>query len=147
MPKPEYPTTAFCFKVAFAGSTEVDQAFQEVRGIGAELETEEVAEGGENRFVHRLPKTIKHPLLELKRGIAPQTSALVGWCKSVLEFGKAIETKAIVVLLLDPDGKPLLSWQFSDAYPVKWEISDFNSMKNEVTIETISLSYTFSKRL
>jgi phage tail-like protein len=106
-----------------------------------------IAEGGENRFVHRLPKTIKHPLLELKRGIAPQTSALVGWCKSVLEFGKAIETKAIVVLLLDPDGKPLLGWQFSDAYPVKWEISDFNSMKNEVTIETISLSYTFSKRL
>ena len=62
MPKPEYPTTAFCFKVAFAGSTEVDQAFQEVRGIGADLETEEVAEGGENRFTHRLPKTIKHQI-------------------------------------------------------------------------------------
>ena len=32
------------------------------------MEIETVVEGGENRFVHRLPKPVKHPNLVLKRG-------------------------------------------------------------------------------
>lgn len=144
-----YPTPAFYFKVVFVGSPGADQSFQEIRGIGAELDTEEVVEGGEMRFAHRLPKNIKHPLLELKRAIPPTSSPLVAWCQSVLEsdFTTRIAPKQISVYLLDPDGKPLRGWSFANAYPVKWEIGDFNSTKNEVALETISLSYTDAKRL
>ncbi|HEX4164610.1 MAG TPA: phage tail protein [Bryobacteraceae bacterium] len=144
-----YPAPAFYFRVAFSGSTAIDQAFQEVRGVAADMDVEEITEGGENRFVHRLPKSTKHPLLELKRAIAPRTSPLVTWCQSVLEgdLGQAIETKALVIMLLDPDGKPLMSWLVANAFPVKWEIDSFNSTKNEVAIETIALSYTTWKRL
>jgi phage tail-like protein len=144
-----YPTTAFYFKVVFVGSPGADQSFQEVSGIGAELDTEEVPEGGENRFIHRLPKATKHPLLELKRAIAPLSSQLVVWCQSVLEsdFDTRIAPKQLSVYLLDQDGKPLRGWSFANTFPVKWEIGAFNSTKNEVAIETISLSYTISKRL
>ena len=142
-----YPPAAFCFQVT-VDSNDTAQTFQEVSGIEGEMESEEIAEGGENRFVHRLPRNLKHPRLELKRGIAPRSSPLVAWCRSVLEsdLGIAIEPKVVLLSLLDQDGKPLRRWKFSNAFPVKWEIDAFPAAGNEVAIETISLNYAFSER-
>jgi phage tail-like protein len=145
----DYPLPAFYFSVVFNGfPLGSDTSFQEVDGIGSEFDTEEVAEGGENRFVHRLPKAVKHPLLELKRGIAPASSLLVKWCQEVLEGGMnvSILPKLVNVYLLNADGDPVRSWEFANAYPVKWEVDGFQSTKNDVAIEKIALSYTYSKR-
>jgi len=138
-----YPLPAFYFKVMFTGLS--DTSFQEVRGIASEIETEEVVEGGENRFVHRLPKVVKHPQLELKNGITSVRSPLVVWCKSVLEYGSTIKPTQVMVHLLNENGDPVRAWSFANAYPVKWEIDDFRSTKNDVAIETIILSYTYCK--
>ena len=145
-----YPPSAFYFKVMFGGAQETtDTSFQEVSGISSEVEVESLVEGGENRFVYQLPKGIKHPNLELKRGIAPKDSTLVKWCIDVMEgdFVKAIETKAVRVFLMNEDKKPIRGWLFDAAYPVKWEIESFGSTKNEVAIEKIVLNYNFSKRI
>lgn len=117
--------------------------------MSAEIETETVVEGGENRYVHTLPKGVKHPFLELKRGIAPLSSPLVVWCKSVFELGfmTPVVAQPIVVQLLDEKQLPLRVWSFANAYPVKWEVENFGSTKNEVAIEKIVLSYTYSNRL
>lgn len=145
-----YPPSAFHFKVvfsAFAGQS--DTSFQEVSGIGSEIDLEEVVEGGENRYVHRLPKAVKHPKLVLKRGIAGLASPLVLWCKSVLESGLAVPIMPmpIMVYLLDEEHNPIRGWSFANAYPVNWEIDGFNSTKNEVAIEKIELSYNYANRL
>lgn len=140
---------AFQFAVSFGASPQdVDASFQEVAGIAPEMETEAVAEGGENRFVHQLPKAVKHPRLVLKRGIAAIDSPLVTWCREVLEGGldQTITTRLLQVALLDGEGQPLRSWSFDNAYPVKWDIEAFNATKNEVALEKIELSYAFSKR-
>jgi phage tail-like protein len=144
-----YPPPAFHFKLTFSLAPGADTAFQEVDGIGSELDTQEFVEGGEHRFVHRLPLGVKHPLLRLKRGIAKFNSPLVHWCKSVLEanFAKRIVTQDVLVFLLDENQIPLRGWSFANVYPVKWEIDTFHSTKNEVAIETIALSYTASSRI
>ncbi|SEQ95703.1 conserved hypothetical phage tail region protein [Nitrosomonas sp. Nm51] len=145
-----YPPSAFYFKVMFGGTHEnTDTSFQEVSGIASEVEIETVVEGGENRFVHQLPKGIKHPNLELKRGVASKDSPLVKWCIAVMEgdFVTAIETQAIRVFLMNENKKPIRGWLFDSAYPVKWEIESFGSTKNEVAIEKIVLNYNYSKRI
>jgi phage tail-like protein len=145
-----YPLPAFHFKVLFEGASgSTDTSFQEVRGIGAEMQTEEYAEGGENRFMHRLPTGVKNTPLELKRGVTSQDSALISWCRSVLEFGLStpIRPSAVTIYLLDEEASPARGWTFSDAYPMKWEIDEFNSTKNDIVIETITLSYTYSTRI
>ena len=144
-----YPLPAFHFKLMFTKAPGADTSFQDVSGISSEIDVQEVVEGGENRFVHRLPKGVKHPLLTLKRGIAGLTSPLVIWCKSVLEgdFIVPILTQEIAVFLLDENQSPIRGWGFSQAYPVKWEIDSFNSTKNDVAIETIELSYNYSVRI
>lgn len=146
----DYPPSAFYFKVEFSSPYgKGDASFQEVSGIGSEIETEDVVEGGENRYVYRLLKSVKHPKLVLKRGIATMNSPLVKWCKSVMEAGfiAPIEPVLLRVFLLNEDKDPIRAWDFADVYPVKWEVDPFNSTKNEVAIEKIELSYTYSNRL
>lgn len=146
----DYPSPAFRFRVAFSGGGGMlDTSFKSVTGIKSEIETEDVVEGGENRYVHHLPKTLKHPNLVLQRGIGPITSPMVIWCKTVFEadFILPIVPMPIMVFLLDEKGLPKRTWSFMNAYPVSWEIEEFNSTKNEVAIEKIELSYTYSNRI
>ena len=140
---------AFSFSVAFGGQpTGRDASFQSVGGIAAELETEAVAEGGENRFVHQLPRAAKAPRLTLERGVAPKESQLVQWCRKVLERGlvERVETQLVHLFLLDSEGQPLRAWSFANAYPVRWEVQPLSSTKNELALEKIELCYAYSKR-
>lgn len=146
----EYPPTSFYFSVSFSGANmDSDTSFQEVSGISRKIETEDVAEGGENRFVHHLPKAVKYENLVLKRGIASMRSELVKWCRKVLEdgLGAPITTQGIDVFLMNADGEAIRAWAFSNAYPVKWSVDGFNSTENKVSIETIELCYSTFRRL
>jgi phage tail-like protein len=144
------PQAAFSFAVSFdGGQGPADASFREVSGIASEMDVETVRERGENRFVHALPKGIKHPHLVLRRGTAGLQSELVQWCKSVLEGGLAqpIETKDLTLRLLDETGASLRTWKFQDAYPVLWLVDPFHADKKAVAIEKIELSYSASRRM
>ncbi len=144
-----YPPVAFYFKVVFEATQDrEDTSFQEVSGINATIETEEVPEGGE-LFAHRLPKAVKYDNLILKRGIAELSSPLVKWCKSVLEtdFINAVAPQSLRVFLQDEKDMPSRAWMFANAFPVKWQVGAFNSVKNEVALETIELTYNYFVRL
>ncbi|HBR53834.1 MAG TPA: phage tail protein [Flavobacteriaceae bacterium] len=141
----EYPPVAFYFQLSFSGiSGTVDASFKEVSGISMEMGIEEITEGGNNAFKHRVPTSVKFSNLVLKRGLVPKDSEVIAWCKSTLEGGLAevIETKNITVHLLNENGDPLNSWSFMNAWPVKWAAADLHSMNNEVMIETLEFAYS-----
>lgn len=145
-----FPPAAFHFAVRFdraAGGDDV--LFQEVSGIGAEWVTEAVQEGGENRFVHALPKSLKHPHLTLKRGLAAVDSGLVAWCRQVLEGGLAqpIQAKPIEVHLIGAAGEVVRGWRFSAAYPVKWSVEPFRSTQQQVALEVVEFAYSEMERV
>lgn len=145
-----YQPSAFYFKVVFSATMGLsDTSFKEVSGISKEIVTEDITEGGENGFVHKLPKAVKHPRLVMKRGIAPITSPLVIWCKSILdgELNVPICSMPIMVYLMNEHKLPIRGWMFTNAYPVKWDVDGFGSMKNEVAIETIEFEYQTSSRI
>ena len=143
------PPTAFHFAVRFAGEgKDVDSSFQEVSGIGPEMEVEAYSEGGENRFQHQLPKGVKFQRLALKRGVMPSDSKLAKWCRDTLEGGLAVALKPgdIEVHLLDGEGKTIRQWSFANAFPVHWTVDPFVSSRNELAIEKIELAYAWSQR-
>jgi len=145
----DYPPAAFYFVVRFtAGWGRGDASFQEASGIGPEMEIESYREGGENRFLHSLPKGVKHPKLSLKRGVAAYQSQLVQWCRSVLEGGLAqpITTRDVTLYLLDQFGAPLRGWSFRNAFPSNWSVDAFAAQKNGVAIEKVDLVYAASVR-
>lgn len=150
-----YPPPKFYFTVKVLGSgtalaalTAIDSSFQEISGIDVEFGTEEVAEGGENRFVHRLPKQAKHPPLVLKRGIVTRDSVLGEWVGATLSSTLSIPivTQNLLVMLLGPNGDPLVAWGFANAYPLKWRTDALNSEANEVLTESLEFSYNYFLR-
>lgn len=145
-----YPPPAFSFGVYIAGSGSsaqqpvLDAAFQEVSGIESHVTVEEVAEGGQNAFVHQVPGVTKHGNLVLKRGYMTKDSRFARWSAQTVgsSLGTPIVTQVVNVCLLGATGNPVVTWTFSNAWPVKWEASGFNAKSNEVLIETIELAYT-----
>ncbi len=143
------PPVAFHFCVTFGMSPkDADGAFQEVSGIGPEIETETLVDGGDNRYVYHLPKAMKQPRLKLQRGVAAIESRLVAWCKAVLEGGlvRPIWPRDLHVFLLDAAGDPLRVWSLEHAWPVHWELGPFNATRNELALETVELVYAASRR-
>lgn len=150
-----YPIPAFHFAVTIFDAipspvrrTLVDAGFQEVTGLNAEQTFEEVVEGGENRFVHRLPKQTKYGNLVLKRGLINASSELAMWFGSVFDAGLAvpIEPKNLEVQLLNEDGAPVFVWAIYGAYPAKWDLAPMKSTENDILIETLELAFTFFER-
>ena len=136
-----YPVS-FYFELSFPGC---DAAFQEVSGISKELQLEEVASGGENRFKYKLPTVATSQNLVLKRALVPIGSPLVAWCSACMDTGLAIgiQTMPVTLSLLDADGLVCMMWMFYGAYPVKYSISDLKSQESGIVIESIELAYTY----
>jgi len=136
----------FYFKVTFSGfeENEIEAKFRDVSGIQAELEIEEIRGGGENSYVHRLPKGAKFPNLVLKRALHALPSHIVKWAKDAIH-NFDFRVHLVIVSLLDEKGEPVKSWKFVDAYPVKIHISDLNATENSLVIETLELAYKYSE--
>ena len=136
-----YPPVGFHFRVDFSGisSTPEDAQFQEVAGLTAEIGTEELQVGGENRFSYRLPTRSKYSNLILKRGMLTN-SGLINWFRDAIE-GFIFNPVDINIELLNENNDTLNYWNFKQAYPVKWVISDFKALENSLVVETIELTY------
>ncbi len=143
-----YPPVGFHFSVhfKFLKPDTNDARFQEVSGLNTELGTEEINEGGENRFSHRLPTRGKFSNLILKRGLLTN-SELISWCKDAIENFEFKPT-TVDVTLLNEEHKPVGdSFSFINAWPVKWSISDFKAQENSIVVETLELCYSYFKRV
>ena len=138
-----YPPVGFHFKVEVMDidANDNDVRFTEVSGLSAELTTEEVPEGGENRFVQKFPTRAKYPELILKRGLLVSSEILKWIEKCINDF--EITPKDLVIKLLNEDHEPLLTWRVVNAYPTKWSVSDLNSSSNTVVIESLQFYYQY----
>jgi phage tail-like protein len=45
--------------------------------------------------------------------------------------------------LLNNEGKVFKKWTFYNAYPTKYDVSDFKSQEHEILVETLELAYTY----
>ena len=149
------PPCGFYFRVEFVGidgmGDDKEQRFQEVSGLSFEVETEELKEGGENRFVYKLPKRTKYPNLVLKRGLLKGTKIL-DWIKAAqdgyfiaLDYG--FKPADILITLMDEEGGEAAVWNVVQAYPLKLTTADFKAHENTIVVETIEMAYQYFTRL
>lgn len=142
------PPAGFYFNLKFNGLTaaDVDASFKEVKGLSYEMSTQELKEGGENRFHHTLPGRMKYSNLELSRGLVVWSSPVFTWIKENMAGAPLkVTPKNIVLNLLNTgSANPLASWSFVRAYPIKWSIPNgFESTSNSVVIESLTLAYQY----
>lgn len=140
-----YPPVGFHFKVEVLNleppANDNDVRFTEVSGLSVEKVTEEVVEGGENRFIQKYPARTKYPELLLKRGLL-LNSSVFKWLQKCLDEYE-IEPKNMDIKLLNEEHQPLLTWHVVNAYPTKWAVSDLNASNNAVVIESLQFFYQY----
>jgi phage tail-like protein len=136
-----YPPVGFHFKVEVLNlpPNDFDVRFTEVGGLSVEMGTEEVPQGGENRFIQKYPTRAHYPELVLKRGLL-RNSEVWKWARQCIEDYR-IEPKDVNITLLNEAHEPLMTWHVTAAYPTKWTVSDLNASNNAVVIETMQLFY------
>lgn len=138
-----YQTVGFHFRVSIPDGKGVDASFQSVAGLEVQFDTENIKEGGENRFEHVLPVRKKYPDLVLKRGLVSpgNLSELTRWFNQTFGETLKIEAKDLDIELLNENHEPIMKWRVIHAWPKNWKIGELNAEKSEVLIETLTLNY------
>jgi phage tail-like protein len=126
----------------FDAQDKTDIRFQSVTGLDSTLDTEQIKEGGENRFEHVLPVRRKYGPLTLKRGLLKQTdSKLTQWLKQAFDDEVVVPRPTVTISLLDEQHNALMHWTINNVWPRSWKIGELNAEQGAVLIETLELNY------
>ncbi len=112
--------------------------FSECSGIEMSLETLDYPEGGQNKYVRRLPTRTKPSDLVLKRGLLI-TSDLWSWVRKVSDG--VYQRKDGIIVLLTNGGIPAQAWMFRQGLPLKWTGPGLNAGQNGVATETLTIAH------
>lgn len=130
------PYGQFNFQVKIDGI--IVAGFSEVSGLTTDTNIIEYREGSDNDgTVRKLPGLRKHNNIVLKRGWTIDNK-LWTWRKSVIDGQPQRKTGSIV--LLDESRSPVLSWEFCEGWPSKWEGPAVDAKTSEVAIETLEIT-------
>ncbi|MET0458546.1 MAG: phage tail protein [Ilumatobacteraceae bacterium] len=119
--------------------------FMGVSGLEVTVAVEEIEEGGENSYVHKLPGRMTWPNITLKRGIT-QNDTLLAWLNksSGEQFsanGNKLARSTAAITLMGPAGARLRSWEFDGAFPIKWKGPDFDVASTDMALEELEITH------
>lgn len=119
--------------------------FMEVSGLQVDIEVEQIEEGGQNGFSHKLPGRMSWPNLTLKRGIT-QNDSLLAWLnqssgEGFAAAGNSLTRSTAAITLMGAGGKRVRAWNFDGAFPVKWTGPSFAANSNDMAVEELEIAH------
>jgi phage tail-like protein len=128
--------TSVFFRLTVGGSDLGD--FTTCSGLGAELEVETYAEGGNNGFSWPLPGRITWTNISLTRAVTSDTLKIAKWLGDTL---RRVEPKDGEIVALRPDLTPIVSWQVLGIVPVRWQGPSFDPSSSQAAVETLEIAH------
>lgn len=117
-------------------------AFTECTMPTLQVDTEEIKEGGQNTYSHKLPVRVlvSSQSVTLRRGIT-RNDTLLNWYLQVMHGDIKNATRVVTVIVFDSMARPIAIWTFNNAYPVKWGGLSLKSGDSVVAVEEIEFAY------
>jgi len=139
--KATYPLPVYNFRVEIGPDA---VAFSEVSGLSIHYEVttfKESPTGGGSagpRTIH-MPSQPSPVNITMKKGVARNTSVatLYTWINSIQL--NQVQKKDIIVRLCDEQGKAVISWKITNAFPTKLDGPTFDAKSNDVALESMEL--------
>ena len=127
-----WPLPSFYFKVSV---TDVgDISCSEVSGLETEYDMIEYRAGDSPVFTkQKMPGMRKASDVTLKKGIFKDDKAMWDWINSIKL--NTIKRATVTISLLDESGKPVKTWELTNAWPKKITVEGFKA------IETLILAH------
>lgn len=133
------PLPVFCFKVVLPGIGG-EAFFKSVSGLKYETEVVPVMEGGANNTTFQLVGATKWSNIVMKQGFTGN-SALLNWRNQWLNMSAMNRCDGTIIQLDTTGLKPMAQWTFTRGWPCKWELSEFDASKSELSIETLEIAH------
>jgi phage tail-like protein len=119
--------------------------FMEVNGLEVTVGVEEIEEGGENSYVHKLPGRMTWPNITLKRGIT-QSDTLLSWLnkssgEQFAASGNKLTRSTAAITLLGPSAQRLRAWEFDGAFPIRWKGPQFAVASSDSATEELEITH------
>ncbi len=95
-------------------------------------------EGTDLPHQRKLSGLTEYASITLKKGITDSMD-LYNWKKQVEDFGAINARKSISLILIDEEGNDKAQWNILEAWPTKYDPSDFSAKANDVVIETFEI--------
>lgn len=115
----------------------VQAGFSECSGFGSNIEVIEYREGGDSSTVRKLPGKVSYPDIMLKWGIT-DSRELYDWHRAAVNG--EIQRKNGSIVLQDDVGDEKVRWNFTKAWPSKYDAPDFNAKGNDIAIDALTIS-------
>ena len=133
-----WPLPSFYFKVSV---TDVgDISCSEVSGLETEYDMIEYRAGDSPVFTkQKMPGMRKASDVTLKKGIFKDDKAMWDWINSIKL--NTIKRATVTISLLDESGKPVKTWELTNAWPKKITVEGFTADGNTAAIETLILAH------
>ncbi|MCP5050825.1 MAG: phage tail protein [bacterium] len=100
----------------------------------------EYREGNETPTVRKIPGLIKYGNLTLKWGVT-DTMDLYNWRKEVEDGKMGDARRNVAVVILDEEGGDKARWEFSQAWPTKYDSPDLNATGSDIAVETLEIAH------
>ena len=138
------PYRNFRFRVEIDG---IDQGgFREVTVADSTQDPIEYREGTHPPTMRKIPGLVKYGNVTLKWGVTDSMD-LYKWRKAVEDGKTAANRKNMAIVLMDEEGNPKARWNFSNAWPTKYDPADLNATANEIAIETLEVAHEKMERV
>lgn len=111
-------------------------AFSEIVLPSLTVKTEDVHEGGQNSFLHKLPVNVDVGTFTLKRGITRDLYFL-RWYMQIINGNVRDATRTVTVVTHDTLNIPVAIYTFADAYPIKWRGPSLKASESAIAVEEI----------
>ena len=136
-----YPVPGYIFKVFF---DKKEMAFKEVSGLSVTVEYKTEKPGADSTAIPKKFDKVTPSEVTFKKGLVKDVllteEIFLDFFKlDLTQTHNEIKHRDVLVILMNEDEKPVLNFVLKSAYPTKWEISNFDAMSKELTIETIVL--------
>jgi len=120
-------------------------SFTEASGLSVEVEVEELQEGGQNQFVHKLPGPMSWPNIVLKAGVTDSVDLFTWLSKSSGEGfsgnSNSLTRESGTITLIDGKNQPIRSWTFAGAFPVRWTGPTLAAGSSELAQEELEIAH------
>jgi phage tail-like protein len=130
------PYRNFRFRVEIDGIQTA--AFADATIPDSTTDSVDYREGTDAPVQRKLSGLTKYGNITLKKGLT-DSMELYEWRKQVEQSGASKARKNMSLILIDEEGNDKARWDIVEAWPTKYDPSDFSAKGNEVIIETLEI--------
>jgi len=113
--------------------------FLEITGLSGSAEVYEIKEGGNNTYPHKFVTRTSYGDITLKRGFFSNPE-LFGWFQRISEYTGTDRKNGSISLKAGKENKSVATWNFRNAFPIKWEGPSFNAKQSALSVESVTLA-------